>query len=147
MRLLYKEALEEELTEEHYEKINNSVKYCIDISHFKENYQKTLQLIEENGIIIEEAVKPYTQEIKYKPTMLFFHWYLYVVDNMIANWNRKQSEEFSSEKNEKQESTDSYKGNISTIIECEEIQKTISPHRNEGDWLLDNIKLHFVIII
>ncbi|UNF40344.1 hypothetical protein MNL09_07910 [Bartonella krasnovii] len=138
LRLLYEKALEEELAEEHYERINNTVKHCIDIDHFKENYQKTLELMNENGIIFEESVEPHTQEIKYKATMLFFHWYLYVVDNMIANWDRKQSKEQSSEKNEKQESTDSYKGSISTVIECEEIQKTISPHRSEGDWLLDN---------
>ncbi|WP_273758191.1 hypothetical protein [Bartonella sp. AU55XJBT] len=138
LRLLYEKALEEELAEEHYKKINNSVKHCIDINHFKENYQKTLELMNENGIIVEEIVEPHTQEIKYKATMLFFHWYLYVLDNMIANWDRRQSEEQSSEKNEKRESTDSYKGNISTIIACEEIQKTISPHRSEGDWVLDN---------
>ncbi|WP_144751375.1 MULTISPECIES: hypothetical protein [Bartonella] len=146
LRSLYKKALEEELTNEHYEKISNKVKHFIEVDIFKQNYLKTFKLMQENGIVIEEVVNSRTKEKEYKPTILFFHWYLYVVDNMITILDREKQEKLSKERNEKQEATDSYKGNISTIIECEEIQKIATPDRSECDWLLMN-KEHILSLL
>ncbi|USP02316.1 hypothetical protein [Bartonella taylorii] len=141
---LYKKALEKKLTSEHYEKINDTVNHLMGIEVCKKNYQKTVRLMKDNGIIDEEfadplTVDPSTKETKYKPAMLVFHWWLYVIDDKIATLKREQQEQ-SKSICEKRESMGVYGDSIYTNREYEEIEKTVDHSWSEEEWLLTNKK-------
>lgn len=126
---LYKKALKEELTSGHCEKISENVNSLMGIDNVKKSYLKTVQLMKDNGIIDEEfadslTVDPSTKETKYKPTMLVLHWWLYVLDDMIAIWKKEQQEEFEGVC-EKKESVRIYEDNIYANAEYEEIEKIL----------------------
>ncbi|WP_375670696.1 hypothetical protein [Bartonella sp. SD1336NMGDW] len=143
--LLYEKALKKEFTSEQHEKINDVVNTLMGIETFKQNYLKTVQLMKESGIIDEEfgdplAVDPHTKETKYKPAMLVFHWWLYVIDEMIIDLKRQKKEEKSKSMCEKQEAIGSYQDDIFTNTEYEKIKKIVDRLPSEYEWLLLNKK-------
>ncbi|WP_208440169.1 hypothetical protein [Bartonella raoultii] len=84
---LYEAALTKELTVEQIERINAF------IITFKKTYLKAVRLMKKNGIIIEKCVDPLTKKKRYKHTMLLFHWWLYMIDDMItAEYEQQQKE-------------------------------------------------------
>lgn len=111
---LYIEALKEELTDAHYEKIDVFLKN----ENFKEYYEKAVQLMKENGILIEEVVYPYTQE-KYQPMMLLLHWYLYVLDDMITAKCKQQE-----------------KNNANNIVSLEIFEEGIYPYTEDQEIMI-----------
>ncbi|WP_375617858.1 MULTISPECIES: hypothetical protein [unclassified Bartonella] len=69
LSLLYKEALETELTDEQIEKIYNLLNKTL----FEQYYVKAGKFMEENGISLKGFVNTHTNKEYYKPTMLLLH--------------------------------------------------------------------------
>ncbi|WP_375706847.1 hypothetical protein [Bartonella sp. AA126HLJHH] len=89
---LYEKALEVEFTDEHIKKINELMMRPI----FKETYPKVVRFKRQNGVTLRKFVDPLTKKKRYKPTMLLFHWWLYMIDDMItAEYEQQQKDKAS----------------------------------------------------
>ncbi|WP_375643254.1 MULTISPECIES: hypothetical protein [unclassified Bartonella] len=89
---LYEKALEVEFTAEHIERINELMMRPI----FKETYPKVVRFMRQNGVTLRKFVDPLTKKKRYKPTMLLFHWWLYMIDDMItAEYEQQQKDKAS----------------------------------------------------
>ncbi|WP_144751372.1 hypothetical protein [Bartonella saheliensis] len=87
--LLYEDALRVKFTAEQIERINKLMMRPI----FKQTYPKVVRLMRQNGIKLRKFVDPLTKKKRYKPTMLLFHWWLYMIDDMItAEYEQQQKE-------------------------------------------------------
>lgn len=86
---LYEDALRVEFTAEQIERINEVMRRPI----FKQTYRKVVRLMRQNGIKLRKFVNPLTKKKQYKPTMLLFHWWLYMIDDMIrAKYEQQQKD-------------------------------------------------------
>ncbi|WP_273782626.1 hypothetical protein [Bartonella sp. ML69XJBT] len=89
---LYKQALKVEFTVEQIERVNEVMRRPL----FKKNYRKVVRLMKQNGIKLRKFVDPLTKKKRYKPTMLLFHWWLYMIDDMItAEYEQQQKDKAS----------------------------------------------------
>ncbi|WP_273759240.1 hypothetical protein [Bartonella sp. ML70XJBT.G] len=87
--LLYEDALRVKFTAEQIERINKLMIRPI----FKQTYPKVVRLMRQNGIKLRKFVDPLTKKKRYKPTMLLFHWWLYMIDDMItAEYEQQQKD-------------------------------------------------------
>ncbi len=120
---LYEKALETELTPEYNEKINALMMHTHPI--FKKTYLKAMRLMKKNGIVVEKFIDPLTEKTCHKPTMLLLHWWLYVVDDMIASLYEQQQEDKSKGVYKELTSMKIYWRNISKNTEYEEIEEIL----------------------
>ncbi|WP_142416835.1 hypothetical protein [Bartonella massiliensis] len=120
---LYEKALETEFTPEYNEKINALMMHTHPI--FKKTYLKAIRLMKKSGIVAEKFIDPLTEKTCYKPTMLLLHWWLYVVDDMIASLYEQQQEDKSKGVYKELASMEIYWSDISKNTEYEEIEKIL----------------------
>ncbi|WP_345117220.1 hypothetical protein [Bartonella jaculi] len=86
---LYEKALKVKFTAKQIERINEIMRRPI----FKQTYRKVVRLMRQNGITLRKFVDPLTKKKRYKPTMLLFHWWLYMIDDMItAEYEEQQKD-------------------------------------------------------
>ncbi|WP_330169291.1 hypothetical protein [Bartonella grahamii] len=76
-----------------------------------------------NGIILQKCVDPLTSKKRIQPTMLLFHWWLYVLDDMIKAECKQHQKENSKGEDEKKKFTDTLWYNIPISTEHQEIEE------------------------
>ncbi|WP_273754983.1 hypothetical protein [Bartonella sp. MM73XJBT.G] len=116
---LYEDALRVEFTTEQIERINELMRRPI----FKQTYRKVVRLMRQNGIKLRKFVNPLTKKKQYKPTMLLFHWWLYMIDDMITAEYEQQQKDKASGLYEELASMEIYFEDIPKYTEYETLEK------------------------
>ncbi|WP_375658036.1 hypothetical protein [Bartonella sp. CL436QHHD] len=119
---LYEKALTKELTDEHIKKINELMMRPI----FKETYPKVVRFMRQNGVTLRKFVDPLTKKKRYKPTMLLFHWWLYMIDDMITAEYEQQLQDKASGYYEELKSLEIYYEDIPKYTEYETLEEILS---------------------
>ncbi|MBX4335842.1 hypothetical protein [Bartonella raoultii] len=116
---LYKQALQVEFTAEQVKRFNKLMSRPI----FRKTYRKVVRLMKQNGIPLQKFVDPLTKKKRYKFTMLFLHWWVYMIDDMITAAYEKQQKDKASGHYEELASMEIYFEDIPKYTEYEALKK------------------------
>ncbi|UNF46849.1 hypothetical protein [Bartonella krasnovii] len=119
--LLYEDALRVKFTAEQIERINEVMRRPL----FKEAYPKVVRLMKQNGIKLRKFVDPLTKKKRYKPTMMLLHWWLYMIDDMIAAEYEQQQKDKASGHYKELASMEIYFEDIPKYTEYETLEKIL----------------------
>ncbi|WP_375645634.1 hypothetical protein [Bartonella sp. AA56HLJMS] len=93
---------------------------------FKETYPKVVRFMRQNGVTLRKFVDPLTKKKRYKPTMLLFHWWLYMIDDMITAEYEQQLQDKASGYYEELKSLEIYYEDIPKYTEYETLEEILS---------------------